>query len=63
MAPFVLRLNPDEHSGFVREWHSQFMKPEIHYGYAVQWFGMFTALWVIYFVVNTKRIAPKNKKK
>ncbi len=56
MAPFVLRLNPDEKSGFVREWHSYFMGPEKHYGYAVQWFGLFCTLWIIYFVVNTKRI-------
>jgi surfeit locus 1 family protein len=63
VAPFVLRLNPDENSGFVREWHSHFMGPEKHYGYAVQWFGLFTALWVIFFVVNTKRIRPVDKKK
>lgn len=63
IAPFVLRLNPDESSGFVREWHSNFMGPEKHYGYAVQWFGLFTALWVIFFVVNTKRIRPADKKK
>lgn len=58
LAPFVLRLDPDEQSGFIREWQSHFMGPEKHYGYAVQWFGLFTALWIIYFVVNTKRIPP-----
>lgn len=56
MAPFILRLDPDPASGFVREWHSHFMGPEKHYGYAVQWFGLFAALLVIYVVVNTRRI-------
>ena len=55
VIPFVLRLAPDESSQFVREWHSQFMGPEKHYGYAVQWFSLAAALLVIYFVVNTKR--------
>jgi surfeit locus 1 family protein len=54
-APFVLRLNPDSSSGFVREWHSNFMGPEKHYGYAVQWFSLFAALCIIYLVVNTHR--------
>lgn len=56
MVPFVLRLNPDPTSGFVREWHSDFMGPEKHYGYAVQWFSLFAALLVIYLVVNTHKI-------
>ena len=56
VAPFVLRLDPSAESGFVREWHGQFMGPEKHYGYAVQWFGLFSALLVSYLVVNTQRI-------
>jgi len=57
VVPFVLRLNPDTTSGFVREWHSNFMGPEKHYGYAVQWFSLFAALTVIYLVVNTHKIS------
>lgn len=55
LAPFVLRLDPDPNSGFVREWQRHFMGPEKHYGYAVQWFGLFAALLVIFVVVNTRR--------
>jgi len=55
LLPFVLRLAPDESSQFVREWHSHFMGPEKHYGYAVQWFCLAAALLVIYLVVNTHR--------
>lgn len=56
MAPFILRLDPDPASGFIREWHSHFMGPEKHYGYAVQWFGLFAALLMIYVVVNSHRV-------
>jgi surfeit locus 1 family protein len=55
VIPFVLRLAPDDSSGFIREWHSHFMGPEKHYGYAVQWFALSLALIVIYIVVNTHR--------
>ena len=55
LHPFVLRLAPDETSQFVREWHSHFMGPEKHYGYAVQWFSLAIALLGIYLVVNTHR--------
>lgn len=58
LAPFVIRLNPDKESGFVREWHSNPMTPEKHFGYAFQWFSLALALSVIYVTVNTQR---KNK--
>jgi cytochrome oxidase assembly protein ShyY1 len=31
--------------------------PEKHVGYAVQWFGLATALLIIYLGVNTKRVS------
>ena len=55
LLPFVLRLNPEPESGFVRQWHSNFMGPEKHYGYALQWFSLSAALLVIYLVVNTHK--------
>lgn len=55
LVPFVLRLQPEESMPFVREWHSNFMGPEKHYGYALQWFSLSTALLVIYLVVNTHK--------
>lgn len=62
LAPFTIRLNPDEKSGFVREWHSNPMTPEKHYGYALQWFSLALALTVIYVTVNThKRTNKKNE--
>ena len=55
LAPFTVRLNPDKHSGFIREWHSNPMTPEKHYGYAFQWFSLTLALAVIYVTVNTRK--------
>ena len=56
VEPFVLQLKPDKNSHFVRVWHSNFMRPERHYGYAFQWFSLCVALIVIYLTVNTRRI-------
>jgi len=55
LLPFVLLLNPEPASFFIREWHSNFMGPEKHYGYALQWFSLAAALLVIYLIVNTER--------
>lgn len=55
LIPFVLRLQPDNSTEFVREWQSNFMGPEKHYGYALQWFSLSFALLTIYLVVNTHR--------
>lgn len=61
LAPFTLRLNPDEKSGFVREWRSNPMTPEKHYGYSFQWFSLALALLVIYVTVNTRKIPPRKE--
>lgn len=61
MVPFVLRLSPDPDSNLTRQWQSNFMGPDKHYGYAFQWFSLAAALTVIYLVVNTH--ANNNNKK
>ncbi|MDX1693276.1 MAG: SURF1 family protein [Ketobacteraceae bacterium] len=61
LAPFTVRLNPEENAGFVREWHSNPMTPEKHYGYAFQWFSLALALLVIYVTVNARKITSKQK--
>lgn len=55
VASFVLRLKPDSASSFLRDWQSNFMGPEKHYGYAVQWFSLAAALFIIYLTVNTRK--------
>lgn len=55
LMPYVIRENPTTDSPFIREWQSQKMGPEKHYGYAFQWFSLALALITIYLVVNTHR--------
>jgi len=40
VLPFVLLLDPEESSGFVRYWMPEEMGPGRHFAYAVQWFAM-----------------------
>jgi len=40
VQPFVLLLDPDEHSGFFRHWVPEEMGPGRHFAYAMQWFAM-----------------------
>jgi surfeit locus 1 family protein len=56
LLPMLLLLGPEQEHGFVREWEPvKGFGPEQNLGYAVQWFGLATALLVIYFVVNCRR--------
>ncbi|MHA7835662.1 MAG: SURF1 family protein [Algiphilus sp.] len=55
LADGVLLLHPDEPDGFQREWAPDYLRPEVHWGYAVQWFAFALALLVIFIVVNWKK--------
>jgi surfeit locus 1 family protein len=48
-------LDPGESDGYVRSWAPPGFPPMRHVGYAVQWFAMALALFVIYVVVNFRR--------
>lgn len=55
VLPYVVRLEKDGDSGFVRQWQDPGFGRARHIGYAYQWFAMAAALVIIYVVVNTKR--------
>jgi surfeit locus 1 family protein len=55
-APLIL-LDPGEPDGYVRHWSAPGFPPMRHVGYAVQWFGLAAALFVIYVVTNSRRAA------
>lgn len=58
LAPFIMKLDNTEPHGFVREWTPVTeigTSPEKHQGYAVQWFTMSLAVFIIFIVTNTKR--------
>ena len=53
----VLQLDPAEPDGFTRRWQPlpNTLPPEKHRGYAVQWFGLATAVAVIYLLLAFRR--------
>jgi surfeit locus 1 family protein len=55
-ADLVL-LGAKEPDGYVRDWAAPGFPPMRHVGYAVQWFGLALALFVIYLVTNFRRNA------
>lgn len=58
LLPYVVQLDVADPHGFVREWQPYVgIDPERHRAYAFQWFSLALALAVIYFVVNTQRLA------
>ena len=50
-----LLLNPDEASGFVREWQLGGLGPARHLSYAVQWWGFAGLALVLYAYLNWRR--------
>jgi len=46
--PFVLRLDPDDKTGFVRDWQIVSSPPEKSHSYAAQWFTMALVVVLIY---------------
>jgi surfeit locus 1 family protein len=53
--PHMIWLDADADDGFVRAWTPSEFGPARHIGYAVQWFGMATALVLIYIVLRFRR--------
>lgn len=50
LAPLVLVLDADDPDSLTRIWTPVVVKPERHYGYAVQWFGLTLVLLVFGFI-------------
>jgi surfeit locus 1 family protein len=54
-AADVILLDSNAPDGYVRDWAAPGFPPMRHIGYAVQWFGLALALFVIYIVTNFRR--------
>lgn len=52
---FVLRLDPQEANGFVRDWKLMSVLPERHLGYAIQWFAMAFVLVIAFLAFSIRR--------
>ena len=55
-APFIIRMQPDTESEFVRQWPLVASPPEKHIAYAIQWFAMAFALVMLFIILNLKRV-------
>jgi cytochrome oxidase assembly protein ShyY1 len=61
ILPFVVLLNAQEASTFVRDWQPVVMAPEKHMAYAVQWFLLAFAALVVFFIAHKNKF-KRNKK-
>lgn len=53
--PFIIRLSPEESSGFIRDWPVVSLSPDRHLGYAFQWFAMALAVLIIFISLTLKK--------
>ena len=54
LQPFVVALS-DTQEPFVNNWKPVVMSPEKHLGYAIQWFGLALAAFIVFIVAFVKR--------
>ncbi|MEN8819985.1 MAG: SURF1 family protein [Abyssibacter sp.] len=55
LLPGLLRLDPTSDHGFARSTVSYGLPPERHFGYAGQWAGLTLALWILTWIVWSRR--------
>lgn len=61
VKPFMVRLAAEsDASGFVRAWPVPKSRVTIHLGYAYQWFGFAFTLFVIFIVLNLKKVKKES---
>jgi cytochrome oxidase assembly protein ShyY1 len=58
--PFVVQLNDDPDSGFIRNWKPVVMAPEKHIAYGVQWFLLAFAAIVVFVIAQRKKFIRNN---
>jgi surfeit locus 1 family protein len=56
LLPFIVLQDKKANSKLVQDWKITVSPPEKNISYAVQWFGLATALIIIFIVVNSRRI-------
>lgn len=60
LLAFVVNLDPQGGSEFIREWQSVVMPPEKHIAYAVQWFLLALAAVVVFIMAQRRKIKRGN---
>jgi surfeit locus 1 family protein len=61
VLPFVVLLNSQKTSAFVRNWQPVVMAPEKHVAYAVQWFLLAFAALAVFVIAQRKKLKRNNK--
>ena len=61
VLPFVVLLNAQETSTFVRSWQAVVMAPEKHMAYAVQWYLLAIAALAVFLIAQRKKFKRNNK--
>lgn len=56
IQPFVVRLDPKNSGGFLRNWPAPGARSNMHLGYAYQWFGFAVTILGIFIVLNVKKV-------
>ena len=55
LLPFIVLLDDQQGSGYVRKWQAVVMPPEKHLAYAIQWFLLASAALVIFVIAQHKK--------
>lgn len=61
VMPFTARLDSDQPHGFTREWSVEFISPQRHRGYALQWFAFALVAIIILIGVSFPRRRDPNE--
>jgi cytochrome oxidase assembly protein ShyY1 len=60
VLPFVVLLNEQENSSFVRNWQAVVMAPEKHMAYALQWFLLGFAALAVFVIAQRNKLKRNN---
>lgn len=56
LEPWLLQLEPEDESGFEgRQWQAAVMGPEVHGAYALQWFSLAAAAFIIWITLGVRK--------
>ncbi|KXI30559.1 hypothetical protein AX660_09245 [Paraglaciecola hydrolytica] len=56
LLPFVILLDEEQDSAYIRKWQAVVMPPEKHLAYAIQWFLLGAAALIIFIIAQRKKL-------
>lgn len=62
LEDWLLQLEPDDPAGFAgRQWKAAVMEPQVHRAYALQWFSLMAATFIIWVTLGVRRAQLRDK--